>query len=229
MKMRLRLILFFLVILNSKLNGQIFQKFEADFNHLAKTGFLKNETDSLVKKYSQLIYAFTIDTEQDANSKNKVLLKSPLRFLLKNSDYQNSINVLLTDSADYKRELGCLLVAGSNDRNRLSLVEEISKKSNYKDFWSAAVLVTLQTQNLDPIVKTLFALKDEQSSIYLMKFFLSLDSKTLDKFFVDSIGSKNTFIRYLAIRSVAKSGLDRIKESALRELIFRQDSMKGRV
>ncbi|NQX52261.1 hypothetical protein HQN86_01405 [Pedobacter panaciterrae] len=220
--------IFFMYLLFSlNVSAQSLFEFKEDFEKLAVGKFADIGIDSLLKKYNHLLYfsdkgAILAGVLQNKSSEEFSLMD--FRF---SSLYELNIDMLLQDSASKKNQLGCLLAAAVYDKSRIPFIEAILKKTDYKDFRAACALISLQSKETEPVIKTILHYSKEPIGAYLIERFLEMESNLLEKFGTDNINSTNTVIRYLAIRSLSKGRLTSEKDKSLRDIAGSQDSLRG--
>lgn len=223
---RLKVILFFILFgLCGK--AQTPAEFEEDFAKLAANEFPGSGVDGLFHRYANLLYFFNPNAQLAADLKGNNFGDYPLVHFKNKPLYQQHIIYLLTDTSSQKNQLGCMLAAASLDREKTTLIESLVIKNHYEDFWAVSALMVLKTKNLQPAVKTMAKLANLPIGSYLVPMFLKLDATVLHKFATDSLSSRNSPIRYLAIRAAAIGEMTALKRQKLQQIVVGQDALKG--
>ena len=212
-----KLFILLLLFLGFSAQAQPSQDFEKELIKLSASGYPAKEVSNLYKDFNHIMFFFNPNSQLAAAMKGMPAYYFPLNEFKSTAFYQENIKLLLQDTAKYKRGLGCFLAAAANDTSKIEVIESILIKSDYKQFWTANILMVLKTRNLQPIIRTMINYQKSESSGYLLEPFLKLDEKVLDQFAIDSVNSKNIYVKFLAIRAMATGMFSPKKDSLLRD------------
>lgn len=188
-------ILIGLTFLSIQALAQPMLEFETDFRALAEEKFGEVGVKKLVGKYPLLGF-------------NSNVPKSPgdskylLRDFSKTKLYRSQINSLLYDTNEFKIHLGCAIVMLAHDTTKIHDLEQIIKMRNYELPIVAATLLSLNTKNPYPVIKSMEKVGGDIWGQVLLREFLNQDSVILSKFIRGNLHNDDRTTRYLAIRSL---------------------------
>ena len=222
----LKSVILFLLAGNSCLFAQDFKKFNDDFLTLSKEGFSKTATDGFIKENRKTLFSsnfYVTESNLDQKGFKEVFIKDFSSSLA----YQSHIDVLLESSEAHKAYLGKILVVAMNDFSKIGAIEKLMAKSEYKDIFAAQSYLQLKSTDLNGVLKTILNYKNRPEVNYLMAQFLASDPGFLERFGVDSIQSKDIYVRFLAVKSLAKSEYTEQKGMLLKKIVKDRDSVSG--